>query len=167
MRHADGAQRRVLQVRELRQHFRLQLKRTPACYLGNEPEEGLQFVEHRFGTSGQRPSTQTSNSRLFTNRTARRRAWRDVRDHLSPPGTKGRCAPASRCCGKCAGADRAAGADRDRLPTQRSARRAGRYSALWLGEYSGSVVERRRNDREGFSGKLSSPTFVPDFVYWS
>jgi hypothetical protein len=84
VRHADGAQRRMLQVRELRQHFRLQLTQTPAaCCLGNKPEEGLQFVEHRFGTSGQRLSTENSNSRLFTHRPAWRWPWRDVCDHLS------------------------------------------------------------------------------------
>src|SRR6266853_6255798 len=103
MRHADGAQWRMLQVRELRQHFRLQLKQVFSLSFLNEPEEGLQFVEHRFGTSAQRLSTQTSNSRLFTHRPAWRWPRCDVRDHLPPTGTNRGLAPASRGGGKCAG----------------------------------------------------------------
>jgi hypothetical protein len=51
MRHADGAQRRMLQVRELRQHFRLQLIAKPLVFVRRTWRRVRKLDEHWFGTS--------------------------------------------------------------------------------------------------------------------
>ena len=86
MRHADGAERRVLQVRELREHKRMQLRRKGK---GGRRDER---TPNRIRTSRKTGVESTEGTRVSAHRATRGRVERLLHRDLSPAGQDRECA---------------------------------------------------------------------------
>ena len=154
MRHADGAQRRLLQVRKLRQHVGLQL-RPLITYEGHTDRMSAPSASP--ATDAELRPEKARRRGAFSTSSGTARARHHLRRHLSSSRSQfaQSASRASHAGGRAQPLIELLERTRRRLPPQRSARRPRRYSALGLGQYPRSVVQRGRAGSKRFDQQLA------------
>ncbi len=138
VRHVDGAERSLLQVRKLRKYERMQLSDRG---IGDQAMSALPIGSAL--AAKQKPSQPRARGFLHIVRHgAGLSTFYIVTYHRLDQDWR---ATQSDACRRSTGADRSAGTHRGRLPATRGSWSAGRHPAAGIGEHSRSVAERRRD----------------------